>query len=183
MKMNKNEVNIEYFNWMLSIVHDDLYSGKISFRKLLRYLHDIEFTWIVTGDRNRAKDGVDLRRRFSKESGYEYDYLAEYLEGPCSVLEMMLALAIRCEETIMDDPSKGDRTRQWFWGMINNLGLGAMTDNSFDRLQVKKIIDIFLNREYERNGYGGLFTVRHCTRDLRKIEIWRQLCWYLDTIS
>lgn len=181
--MNKNEINIEYFNWMLRIIHDDLYSDKISFRKLLRYLHDIEFTWIIDSDINRANDGIELRRRFSKSVGFEYDYLAQYLEGPCSVLEMILALAIRCEETIMDDPSKGDRTKQWFWGMINNLGLGAMTDTAFNRKQVKEIIDIFLNRDYERNGFGGLFTVRHCNRDLRKVDIWRQLCWYLDTIS
>ena len=99
------------------------------------------------------------------------------------MLEMMLALAIRCEETIMDDPSKGDRTRQWFWGMINNLGLGAMTDNVFDRKEVKYIVDNFLNHKYERNGKGGLFTVRNIKRDLRRVDIWCQLCWYLDTIT
>lgn len=181
--MNKKEINIEYFNWMLSIIHDDLYSDKVSFRKLLRYLHDVEFTWIINSDINRAVDGIELRRRFSKSMGFEYCYLDKYLEGPCTVLEMILALAIRCEETIMDDPSKGDRTKQWFWGMINNLGLGAMTDNAFDRKRVKEIIDIFLNREYKRNGVGGLFMVRHCNRDLRKVDIWRQLCWYLNTIS
>ena len=96
---------------------------------------------------------------------------------------MMVALAIRCEETIMDDPQVGSRTGQWFWGMINNLGLGAMIDEKFDKNYVKEIVDRFLNRDYEPDGRGGLFTIRHCEDDLRNVEIWNQLCWYLDSIS
>ena len=37
-------------------------------------------------------------------------------------------------------------------------------------------------REYAPDGRGGLFTIRNCEEDLRKVEIWYQLCWYLDTI-
>jgi hypothetical protein len=105
------------------------------------------------------------------------------LDGPCSVLEMMIALAIRCEETIMDDPDIGDRTRQWFWGMIINLGLGGMTDANFDPDFVDDSVLRFLNRDYEPDGRGGLFTIRNCHRDLRDVEIWYQLCWYLDSIT
>ena len=181
--MNKNQINIEYLNWMIGLVYDDRDCEQISFKKLLKYLHNIEFTWTIKNDEHRAKDGIGLRRRFSLQMGYEDNYLSSYLEGPCSMLEMMLALAIRCEETIMDDPSKGDRTRQWFWGMINNLGLGAMTDNVFDRKVVKDVINDFLNHKYERNGKGGLFTVRNIKKDLRRVDIWCQLCWYLDTIT
>ena len=94
---------------------------------------------------------------------------------------MMVALAIRCEENIMDDPSYGNRTGQWFWGMIVNLGLGFMTDSRFDEKFVDDVIFRFLNREYEPDGKGGLFTVRNCKYDLRTVEIWYQMCWYLDT--
>ena len=41
---------------------------------------------------------------------------------------MMIALAIRCEEHIMDDPDAGDRTGQWFWSMLVSLGLGSMDE-------------------------------------------------------
>ena len=42
--------------------------------------------------------------------------ISAYLDNKtCSVLEMMIALAIRCEEHIMDDPDVGNRTGQWFW--------------------------------------------------------------------
>jgi hypothetical protein len=95
---------------------------------------------------------------------------------------MMVALALACEEDIMDNTSYGNRTGQWFWGMIVNLGLGSMTDGRYDERRVDEIIDRFLDRDYEPNGEGGLFTIRHCDRDLRDVEIWHQLCWYLDSI-
>lgn len=174
-------INNEYFEWLLSFVCTERFSKRMSYRKLLIQLHNIEFIYSIPKDANRAEDGIDLRWRFSLLEGY--DEAEEYLDGPCSVLEMMLALAIRCEETIMDDPRMGDRTGQWFWGMITNLGLGSMTDDRYDKAFVNDVIDRFLNREYEPNGKGGLFTVRHCNHDLRKVEIWYQLNWYLDSIA
>lgn len=92
----------------------------------------------------------------------------------------MIALAVRCEEHIMDDPDIGDRTGQWFWNMIVSLGLGSMTDERFDGEYVDEVVDIFLNREYERNGEGGLFTVNDTDRDMRNVEIWYQMHWYLN---
>ena len=166
----------EYFDWMLNIIHDGKYAKKNSYFKLLSYLHDVEFTWIIPKDSNRAEDGVDLRRRFT----YPDNRLLS--DEPCSVLEMILALAIRIEESIMDDPLYGDRTSQWFWKMITNLGLGSMTDARFDIYYVEDVVSRFINREYEPDGRGGLFTVKHCDYDLRKIEIWIQMLWYLDEI-
>lgn len=80
----------------------------------------------------------------------------------------------------MDDPRFGDRTSHWFWGMVINLGLGSMTDELYNRRTVDESIDILLERRYEPNGEGGLFKVRNCKYDLRDVEIWYQLCWYLD---
>lgn len=174
----RDEVTNKYFEWLYDLVCGDRYSKQISYRKLLMCLHSIPFTYVIPKDKNRAEDGIDLRYRFTRNKD-----LPDELRGPCSVLEMMIALSIRCEETIMDNPDIGDRTSQWFWGMIVNLGLGSMTDEYFDKPYVKETVDKFLNREYESNGKGGLFTVRHCDRDLRKVEIWYQLCWYLDSIS
>ena len=64
--------------------------------------------------------------------------------------------------------------------MVVSLGLGAMHDANYDPEYVDSVIDRFLDREYESNGEGGLFTVKHTNRDLRTVEIWCQMCWYLD---
>lgn len=73
---------------------------------------------------------------------------------PCSVLEMMVALAIKIEEQIMDDPDIGNRTGLWFWKMIENLGLKTMRDAVIDTDYVEKIIFRFLDRNYQRDGSG-----------------------------
>lgn len=171
----------EYFEWMYDLVCGQRYAKGISFRKLLGFLHDTEFIFTIKRDANRAEDGIDLRYRFACDSGYSD--AEDYLNGPCSVLEMMIALAIRCEEDFMDDPRMGDRTSQWFWQMIVSLGLGGMMDSEFDIQRAEFVVDRFLNREYEPNGKGGLFTIRHCDQDLRNVEIWYQLCWYINSIT
>ena len=172
----------DYFKWLYDLVCGKRYSKQISYKKLLMRLHNTEFRYLIPRDENRAEDGISLRYRFINYCD-DIDYAESCLDGPCSVLEMMVALAIRCEEDIMDDPNVGERTGQWFWGMIVNLGLGSMTDDRFDKYLVDEIIDRFLDREYEPNGKGGLFTVRHTDRDLRDVEIWYQMCWYLDSIT
>lgn len=184
MRVNETTIN-EYFEWLYGLVCDNKYPKSISYRKLLSRLHSIEFRYSVPKDGNRADDGVRLRYRFANITQIHEDLIetiVDELEGPCSVLEMMVALAIRCETDIMDDPKFGDRTKQWFWGMIVNLGLGSMSDTKFDRTEVDMIINRFLDRRYEPDGRGGLFRVRDCDRDLRTVEIWYQLCWYLDSI-
>lgn len=176
----RRDIRDDYFNWMYDLVCGKRFAKDISYKNLLSHLHRVEFRWSIPKDEGRAGDGIDLRYRFAYDL---VDDPVKELGGPCTVLEMMVALAIRCEETIMDDPLIGDRTGQWFWGMINNLGLGAMTDDRYDEEAVDEIIDIFLDREYAPNGKGGLFKIRGCDEDLRDVEIWYQLCWYLDTIS
>ena len=147
------------------------------------FLHNTEFVYFLPMDKNRANDGEDLRYRFIEDcSEYNDKEILRYLDEPCSVFEMMVALAIRCEETIMDDPQVGSRTGQWFWGMIVNLGLGSMIDSRYDAHVVDEIINRFLYREYEPDGKGGLFRIPNCEQDLRTVEIWYQLCWYLDRI-
>ena len=82
----------------------------------------------------------------------------------------------------MEDDTVGNRTGQWFWNMIVSLGLGSMSDSRYNEREVDRILDIFLNRTYEANGRGGLFTIEDCTYDLRAVDIWYQMMWYLNTI-
>lgn len=184
--MTKNSIRKEYFEWLLNLMCKERFGSGISFRKLLHCLHSRKFTYLIPKDSNRAEDGMELRYRFAYEKTIHDDLMmtiVDDLYGPCSVLEMMVGLAIRCEENYMDDPLYGNRTDQWFWGMITSLGLGSMTDDNFNKEEANDILTRFLNRDYAPNGRGGLFTIRNCDVDLREVEIWYQLCWYLDSIT
>ena len=178
--MKRDEIINEYFRWLSGLVNEKGNHKDISYTKLLTRLHETEFIYSLPMDENRAANGVALRYRFECEHP-DVDDIKLYLTGPCSILEMMIALSLKCEN-IMDNPHIGNRTSQWFWGMVTNLGLGSMYDSHFDIEYVDAVLKRFVERKYEPNGKGGLFTIKHNPCDLRNIEIWRQLMWYLGTI-
>ena len=106
----EDKVKSDYFNWMYDMMCDGRFAKTITYRQLFEFLHDVEFTYFIPHDENRAKDGIALRYRYCLL--HNCKNLEYCLDGPCSILEMMVALAIRCEENIMSDPDKGDRTAQ-----------------------------------------------------------------------
>lgn len=177
----EDQIKNEYFEWLYDYACKGKVNNRISYRKLFMLLHNIDFDFYIRNDVNRAMDGIDLRNRFATIK--KDPDITDILDEPCSVLEMILALAIRCEETIMDNPKYGDRTGQWFWNMLSNLGLSMMTDDNFDEKIATKIIYDFMERRYRPDGKGGLFYIRDCPQDLRDVEIWMQLCWYLDKFN
>lgn len=83
----------------------------------------------------------------------------------------------------MADPDVGNRTGKWFWTMMSNLKLDRMDDSMFERNRVKKVIQKFLDRDYARDGAGGLFRIKNCKYDLRDVEIWYQANWYLNGVK
>lgn len=167
----------DYVFWMYQRIDSPRNGLSVrSYSKLLEKLFRIPFRYNIEKDENRYGDGVSLRHAFYYETGTEVS-----LEG-CSVLEMMVALAIRCEEDIMSDSERGDRVPLWFWDMIRSIGLIDCRDNNFMESYVTSRINGFLDRTYSRDGDGGLFTLPNCEANLRYIEIWEQMCWYLDRL-
>ena len=174
------DIKEKYFEWMYETVCSNRFANRNQYRKLLDLLNDIPYRWIIDKDENRAEDGeIGLRWRFACETHETNIY---DIDTPCSVLEMILAMAYRCEE-IMDNTEYGDRTVQWFWSMISNLGLNGMTDDRFDQNEVEDIIERFLDRAFEPDGHGSLFVVKNCRYDLRDVELWSSMTWYLDNIT
>lgn len=164
-----------YFEWMVEKCHAQ---DRI---QVLETLHSISFTYQNPLDGNRYDDGINLRYRFGDERHVSPSQVARELDTvPCSVLEMMLALAIRVEVHIMSDDDIGDRTYIWFNEMLDSLGIGWMKDSHFRRGYCVDVIYRFLNRDYKPNGQGGLFTVEG-RGDLRNVEIWYQAMWYLSS--
>lgn len=180
--MSSSDIAELYFQWLYDLAcKDTRVSG--SYHELFTFLHSVPFNYTLPMDENRLGDGENLRYRFASEMGLEDMLIRITIDTvPCSVLEMMMALAIRCEESFMHDPDIGDRTREWFWRMLANLGLATMRDGYFDGEERSRRIDDFINRRYDRDGNGGLFTVPDCTKDMRTTEIWAQMMLYLNTI-
>lgn len=174
--LNSNAIEENYYNWLATLLFTDREQLN-DYDSLLRCLHSIEFTYSIPLDRNRYYDGIDLRKKYFDENNLTME------EFPCTVLEMMIALSVRCEESIMSDPDYGDRTQEWFLRMLDNLQIGEMVGEYFDEKYVIDRISIMLNRQYDADGYGGLFTIPNIDRDLRTVEIWYQMCWYLNTIE
>lgn len=181
--MTKDDLINQYFEWLYRLVNSQYPRAKTRYRKLLCYMHGVEYRYHIDMDENRAIDGVALRYRFGYDNNYSDELISEFLgDGPASVLEVMVALSLRCEESIMDDYEKGNRLPLWFWGMVENLELLTMTNPNFDRDYTQKMLDRFLDQRYAPDGLGGLFRLRNCSTDMRTVEIWYQMCWYLDEV-
>ncbi len=176
-----DDIGGRYYDWLHSIVCGEWKPRGISFHRLLMYLFNTEYLPACEMDDSRANDGINLRYRFADVNDISYaDAEKAFDSAPCNMLEMMVALAIRIEEHIMEDPAAGNRVGQWFWNMVVSLGLAAMDDKRFDEYKAEYIIDRFNRRDYQPNGQGGLFTVTNPAEDMRSIDIWYQLMEYLN---
>lgn len=178
----KQRIQGDYFAWLLGLI-SGAKTDPWEYEQLLLYLHSREFYWKLPMDENRAVDGIDLRNRFIDETGRLAGPVLDALDGPCSVLEMLVALAVRIETHIMHEEEEGDRAGEWFWIMIMNLELLDQKQLYFEEAEVSEIIDNLLERKYRHDGLGGLFYIDHCERDLRKVEIWYQMNWYFVQIT
>lgn len=173
----------EYLDWMYDTVCDKDYVQNLSYRSLFEALYDTDFYPIIPMDSNREEDGVALRYKFGRDKKIPDPEIMHYLDNkPCSVLEMMVALALRMENQIMFNPEYGNRSGQWFWEMIVTMGLGSFSDDRFSKGYYHTIIEKFLERQYSPNGKGGLFEISDPNTDMRNVEIWYQMQYYLSEL-
>jgi hypothetical protein len=162
-----------YFNWLCAKVIDTRKTSPgLTYWALFGILHRTEFVWELMGDDNRVEDGKELRR--------EFILMEELPDNPewrtvlgCSVFEMLVAFSRRAE-WLTDRPA-----REWFWEMIDNVGLRESNDGNIDPNQVVDILDQLIWRTYDEHGNGSLFPLRMSAADQKHIEIWRQFCEYL----
>ena len=171
--MNRDYVLDDYFDWLyFKVVKNN------SYRKLLGMLHNMIFRHSVEYDENRAADGVNLRWYYVDEGGN--DEILRW-KSECTVLEMLVAAAIQMEK-IMEDPDMDYSMRHWFWMFLENLDLADMTDDRYDKTYIYGRISMFMDRTYDPDGEGNIIYIPDAREDLRDVEIWCQMCWYMDSI-
>lgn len=150
----------DYYIWLESLVNDGNHS------RLIRYLYEKPYRWQFTLDENRAAGGMNLRSKFAYDNGIN---IQDVGVGPCSILEMLIALADRMVEILTMD------IFDWFWDLIRNLGLDRFDDGHFDEGGVNYILNVWLDRAYDASGNGSLFPLHYYQGDCRNLDIWGQM--------
>lgn len=155
----------KYFEWLRKLVSEPTpqYSNALFFEGE-RYF----YIPTVPNDINRAKDGIALRNRFTRETSIPLVDL-----GNCRMIEFLIALAIRLNELdyINTNPN---RVPYWFWRLIDNLEIRYA-----DILRVQEVYTRLNHREYDPDGVGGLFPLISPKNDQREVEVWYQAQAYL----
>lgn len=159
-----------YLSWLYAKVERP---GMPPYWQLLDHMFKTPFRWFVANDDNRAADGTALRRDFMFQHGMRE--LPEDWEGlECSILEMLIALSDRMAFNI-DLPQE-----DCFWHIVDNLGLGASTDNDpIDPEAIEQVLERVNTRTYNSDGSGGLFPLKNPTRDQREVELFYQMYSYI----
>lgn len=180
--MGNKHVHNDYFMWLCETVDYGSDFNEFKYSRLLGVLHDIDFVIpinipTIANDANRVSNGENLRWHYVCDGGSR-SILG--INKPCSVLELIIGLAMDFE-SIVDDADIDCSTRRWFWMMIENLDLKHMTNEEIDIERIYDVIETFMYRRYSSDGSnGGLIVIPRCHINLTTIELWNQMCLYLD---
>lgn len=145
----------DYLYWLYRIVRATPGDSFEEYQKLLYRLQQTPYTPLNPFDANRAEDGIELRKYF-EQYGDEFfripsaefhtnahEFYDRYSDAPCSMLEMMIALARKIDETMLPK-FRCNRTFIWFWMMIEALELAEFTDWMFDEYDTDSPVDRIL---------------------------------------
>ena len=169
----------DYFEWLCDRVGAN--RGRRSYLLLCGDLHDMIFVGHVPRDENREYDGKDLREQYFWETQRVDE---SFEECPCTMLEMLIALADRMDFAMGSPDDDRCRTEEFFWELIDNMGLTRYCDDDYvilnGRRNVEKAVLTVIQRKYNFDGSGGgLFPLVYPENDQRDVEIWYQMQSYL----
>lgn len=173
VNVNKNRTERLYFEWLVDLIDGESYE----YSRLINHLYDVPFRYFFPHDENWAGHGEYLRYEFSYDKGIDPKYESE---APCSLLEMFVALAKQIGFIIIGD----DDTARWFWFFMENLELTEYTDDKFNLEKVDYILEKFMNRDYDSDGFGSCFRDEKQDEkqdlELKSRDLWYQMSWYFD---
>lgn len=175
-----SRVRSDYFDWLMDIAKP--IRGDQSWLILMKVLFNTDFDVLIPNDVNRCIDGCGLREEFRLCSSYlDYD---DIIDRPCSVLELLLYLSRVMDFELSGAYAGSDRTDQYFWELLENLRLTRYDDDAYGTMRgagndVKHILHQFVARDYDPDGYGGIFPLFYPKQDQRYVELWDQLSAYL----
>lgn len=140
------------------------------YSRLMSDLLTYPFEVIIPEDDSRLKEGAYLRHEFT---GEDVDL------NTVSVIEVLIAFAIRIDREYIGIPQE-PHPEILLMEFFNNLKLLKYFNENYNEEEVKNIITKFVTRQYNFNGYGGIFPLKHTNIDQRKIQLWNQMTMYLS---
>ncbi len=167
-----------YYEWIVGFlgVRKRKYTH---YKKLLRLLWDIPYTWIIPDDENRYLDGYGLRSRFCFEMDMtDRQYREFYTECTrrVSVLEVLAAFSRRTVDKFTMSSFYG----AFFWMIfIDNLGLTDCRDDNFDENYVTEVINRWLEMDFGPNGEGSLVNFQSDEIDISVTDLWTAMNYYM----
>lgn len=164
----------QYLRWLYSqVLPIESRKSVRTFWALLRQLYVKEFVWYVPNDDNRLEDGRDLRYEFLALEDLPDD--PEWTSLGCSILEMLIGLSRRLAFQMDGEP------RFWFWQLLENIGLDKYNDRYYKNSEeeVNEVLERVIWRNYDEDGRGGLFPLRHPDDNQREVELWYQMSAYI----
>ena len=182
MRMSTRDYPLDerYFVWLYGFIGNPKERApRRTHWELAKLLYQTEYRFSIRNDENRCSDGLQLRELFLRSNRNHMDLEWEAL--PCSVLEMLIALADRADFASDEGAMPGGGTG-WFWHMMDNVGLSLFTDEVVRHQGLgvaTQKLNTFLDRRYSWDGSGGLFPLSSPNADQTTVEIWYQLNAYL----
>lgn len=173
----KYDLKKAYFEHLLEIVCDRDHE-KVDYIPLLDLLHSIPFTYSIEKDENRLGDGEFLRKEWLQEEDL-YEYLYEFDEDRVSVLEVLIGIAKRLEFEV-GNVMHGDHTNERFWELLANLDIEKYSAGNYKPLNIKEKVRKWMSRKYKKDGFGSIFPVKKCEKDMRLLQIWDQMSLYVE---
>lgn len=182
-----NNKSTEYSKWLTKQIGDSTYKNK-SYSILFKILFNIYFTPILELDKNRTSDIVSLLREpyintINRKQLFTDKDVNSFLSETPRFLELIISLGMRIDSDFLREINGVDNSRIYFWMILKNLELLQYDDDSFKEENVLKIIDILTKvntRTYTFNGKGGLFPLEYTEIDQRNVQIWDQMCTFVN---
>lgn len=159
-----------YLQWLMQNIGITHHTGRKT-RDILENLFRTRFEWFVEFDRNRAADGMALRREYAFDHNQgNVEFEDEWFDMDCSMLEMLVGLSKRMSIQTDISPSR------CFWHIMRNMGL----DSNSSLTSVERASEKVVSRSYNRDGSGGgMFPLEDPDKDQRQVELLYQMYAYI----
>ena len=147
---------ISYFEWLIDQIECD--------EQLGRELDAMTYKWRFVLDENRSAGGLELRKIYGLEYSIDSD---DIKAGPCSVLEMFVALSMRFSENADISVPKA------FSVMMSNL-------KKVNSGSISNTIEQWMNGNFSSNGFGSPFILHGYSGDARNLDVWALMTIYIS---